>query len=65
VLPQKGWHSPAFPEYRVDLSRFANREVAFSIRTLLRGRVQMNPFDMIGFAAIWQDPRIELREGGM
>jgi hypothetical protein len=61
---QKDWRSPAFPEYRIDLSRFANQEVVLSFRSVLRGEVTMNQLDMTGFAAVWQDARIELRGGG-
>jgi hypothetical protein len=61
---QKDWRSPTFPEYRIDLSRFANQEVVLSFRTVLLGEVSMNPLDMTGFAAVWRDPRIELRGDG-
>lgn len=61
---QRDWRSPAFPEYRIDLSRFANQEVVLSFRSLFSGEVRMNELDMIGFAAVWQDPRIELRGDG-
>ena len=54
-----GWSSPPGPELRVDLSRFAGRDVVLVFRTHFRGEVEMNPLDFEGFAMLWQDPRIE------
>ncbi len=61
VRAQRGWESPPFPQVRIDLSRFANREVNLSFRTTLSGAVRMSQLDIVGFAAVWQDPRIALR----
>jgi hypothetical protein len=61
---QQNWFSPPFPEYRIDLSRFANQEVVLSFRSVFRGDVRMNALDIVGFAAAWRDPRIEVRGDG-
>jgi hypothetical protein len=61
---QRDWRSPPFPEYRIDLARFANQEVVLSFRTVFRGNVRMNALDIVGFAAVWRDPRIEVRKSG-
>jgi len=60
VGPALGWSSPPGPEVRLDLSRWADRDVDLVFRTLFRGRAQMNDLDFRGFAMLWQDPRLEL-----
>jgi hypothetical protein len=59
VGPALGWSSPPGPELRLDLSRFANREVVLAFRTLFRGTAAMNELDFSGFQMLWQDARLE------
>jgi hypothetical protein len=61
VRPAQGWRSPAPDEFRVNLARFAGREITLLFRASFKGRVRMGPFDLGGFALVWQDPRIENR----
>jgi hypothetical protein len=60
LVAERGWSSPPYPEYRLDLSHLANQEVTFVFRTARRGSVRMSPMDLAGFAMVWQDPRIEV-----
>jgi hypothetical protein len=57
-----GWGSPPPVPSRVDLSDYAGEEVLLAFRTLFDGEVRMNPFDIKGFAMIWEDPQIEFEE---
>ncbi len=59
VGPALGWTSPPGVDFRLDLSRWAGREVVLVFRTLFRGRAVMNDLDFRGFAMLWQDPRLE------
>ena len=59
VGPALGWSSPAGPEFRLDLSRWANRDVVLAFRTLFRGSAAMNELDFSGFQMLWQDARLE------
>ena len=59
VGPALGWSSPPGPEFRLDLSRWANREVVLVFRTLFRGSAEMNELDFSGFQMLWQDPRLD------
>jgi len=56
------WASAPNPEIHVDLSRFEARKVTLVFRTLFRGAVEMGPIDIVGFAMLWEDPRLETRE---
>ena len=57
--PARSWSSPPGPEFRLDLSRWAEREVELVLRTRFEGRAEMNDLDLEGFAMLWQDPRVE------
>ena len=59
VGPALGWSSPPGPEFRLDLSRWSNRDVVLVFRTLFRGSVAMNELDFSGFQMLWQDPRLD------
>jgi hypothetical protein len=49
-------------EIRVDLSRYANREVVMTFRTERRGAVRSRAsFNLMGLALAWKEPRIEMR----
>ena len=61
VQRQNGWASPPATEYRVDFSQLAGREVTLRFRATFRGQAKMGPFDLGGFALVWQDPRVEFR----
>jgi hypothetical protein len=57
--PARSWSSPPGPQFRLDLSRWANREVELRLRTRFRGRAEMHELDFGGFAMLWQDARVE------
>jgi hypothetical protein len=57
--PARSWSSPPGPQFRLDLSRWAGREVELVLRTRFQGRAEMHELDFAGFAMLWQDPRIE------
>jgi|GEM_PF-837207 len=61
VQTQRGWSTPPAPEYRLDLVKFAGREITLLFRTIFKGRAKMGPLDLGGFALVWQDLRIETR----
>lgn len=60
VGPALGWSSPPGPEFRLDLSRWAGREVVLAFRSSFRGSAAMNDLDFSGFAMSWQDARLDL-----
>jgi hypothetical protein len=57
-----GWGSPPSAPRRIDLADDAGQEILLVFRTLFDGEVRMNPFDIEGFAMIWQDSQIEFEE---
>ena len=42
---------------RVDLSRWAGRELRIILRTVRRGQVEIRPLEARGFGTVWEDPR--------
>ena len=52
---------PAASEYRIDLSRWAGKEVELVLRSTRNGRVIMSANEIRGFGARWQHPRIVAR----
>lgn len=46
------------PEFRLDLSPWAGRELRLILRTIRRGRVEVRPLESRGFGSVWEDPRI-------
>lgn len=52
---------PPYPERHVDLSGFADQTVSLVFRTALTGAARTAHSDLLGFASVWQNPRIETR----
>ncbi len=52
---------PAPREYRVDLSRYAGRQVELVLRSTRTGRVVMSANEIRGFGMRWQHPRVVAR----
>jgi hypothetical protein len=64
IKPWFGWASPAGSELRVDLSRYADRDLELVFRSRFKGRIEMEPLDLTGFAMLWQDARLEYDGAG-
>ncbi|HEB91578.1 MAG TPA: hypothetical protein ENI85_18530 [Deltaproteobacteria bacterium] len=60
---QKGWSSPPPPRHRVDLSKYSGSDVTLIVRAQFRGGARMGPLDLSGFSLVWENPRIETRQG--
>ena len=46
----------------LDDESHSDEEVTLLVRSAFHGAVEMGPLDVVGFAMIWQDPRIEAPE---
>ncbi|MFQ5418122.1 MAG: alkaline phosphatase family protein, partial [Myxococcota bacterium] len=55
------WDTAPAPEFRVDLTPYAGKEVTLEFQTSFRGQARMPPFDLGGYALAWHDPRVETR----
>jgi hypothetical protein len=57
--PLPGWDSPPPLERLVDLSAWAGAEIELRFQNTYAGQVSMNPLDLRGFVAFWQDVQLE------